>query len=115
MDAATSKNSNRGSVAAIALDEAGRFMGASVEVFKNKMATETLKVLACREAIALARDIHARRVRVASDCSNAIVSIEECSLGIYAHITMEINEAKRDFVSSPCSMSGEAQIKNPIG
>ncbi|KAM0834234.1 hypothetical protein ACQ4PT_063741 [Festuca glaucescens] len=92
-----SKNTSRGSVAAVARDDTGRFMGASAVVLGGQSMAETVEALACREAIALARDLNARRVRVASDCSNVIASIEDGSLGVYAHITMEIREAKRDF------------------
>jgi ribonuclease HI len=97
VDAAFGKNTCRGSVAAVARDDVGSFMGASAVVLSGQSAVETVEALACLEAIALARDLNARRVRVASDRSHVIASIEDGSLEVYAHITMEINEAKRDF------------------
>jgi ribonuclease HI len=95
--AAMGKNTRRGSVAAVARDDSGKFVGASAVVLSGQVAAETVEALACREAIALARDINARRVRVASDCSNVIASIEEGTRGVYALITMELRDAKRDF------------------
>jgi ribonuclease HI len=97
VDAAMGKNTRRGSVAAVARDDSGKFVGASAVVLSGQVAAETVEALACREAIALARDINARRVRVASDCSNVIASIEEGTRGVYALITMELRDAKRDF------------------
>jgi hypothetical protein len=76
LDAAVSKNNGRGSVAAVARDEAGRLRGASAIVFTGRMAAETLEALACREVGALAGDINVHRVRVASDCSNMVDSIQ---------------------------------------
>jgi hypothetical protein len=87
VDAAVSENNGRGSAAAVARDEAGRFRGASAIIFSGRMTAETLEALACREAVALARDINVRRVRVASDCSNVVDSIQNGSLGVYAHIS----------------------------
>jgi hypothetical protein len=65
-------------------------------VFPRCTDAETL--LACREAIALAKDLDARRTRVASDCKNVIKSLEEGAMGSYAHIVREIVEARADFV-----------------
>jgi hypothetical protein len=68
-DAAVGKNNGRGSVAAVARNEEGRFMGASAIVSSGRMATETPE--------ALARDINVRRVWVASDCSNVADNIQK--------------------------------------
>jgi ribonuclease HI len=97
VDAAMSKNTRRGLVAAVARDDTGQFVGASAVVLSGQGAAETVEALACREAIALAHNINARRVRVASDCSNVIASIEEGSRGVYALITRELRDAKREF------------------
>jgi ribonuclease HI len=55
-------------------------------VFPGKTEAETLEALACREAISLARDINTHRVRFASDCQGVIKSLEEGTMGAYAHI-----------------------------
>jgi hypothetical protein len=61
VDATVGKNNGRGSVVTVARDEAGRFMGAFAIIFSGRMVAETLETLACREAVALARDTNVRR------------------------------------------------------
>jgi hypothetical protein len=51
----------------VARDSSGLFQGASVVVYPGRMDAETLEALACREAVSLALDVGARRVKVASD------------------------------------------------
>jgi ribonuclease HI len=97
VDAAVGKNSGRGTVAAIARTENGGFMGASTLVLPGKSSAEILEALACREACALAKDIHVRRIMVATDCMNVVTSLAEGTLGSYAHIVREIRESKGDF------------------
>jgi ribonuclease HI len=63
-------------VAAVARDDTGLHLGASVVVFSGKTEAETLEALACREAVSLAKDINARKVRVASDCKNVVANLE---------------------------------------
>jgi hypothetical protein len=67
VDAAVGKNSRRGTVAAVARSDSGVFLGASAVVFHGQTTAEMLEVLACREAIALARDLDVRQIKVASD------------------------------------------------
>jgi ribonuclease HI len=97
VDAAVSKNTGRGAVAAIARDHEGMFMGASAPVFPGNTDAETLEALACREGLALAQDIYARRIRLASDCAGVIRSLQQGTKGAYAHIVQEILETKQDF------------------
>ena len=94
VDAGVGKNTGRGTVAAVARDSSGLFQGASVVVYPGRMDAETLEALACREAVSLALDVGARRVKVASDCSNVIASLEQGTMGVYAHIIQEINESR---------------------
>ena len=77
VDAATSMNSNQASVAAVARDSLGSFLGASTLVFSGVFDPETLEVLACREGLALASDLLFQKVRVASNCLNAMRSLQE--------------------------------------
>ena len=98
VDAATSMNSNQASVAAVARDSLGSFLGASTLVFSGVFDPETLEVLACREGLALASDLLFQKVRVASDCLNAIRSLQEDGMGRYGHITREIKESMTNFL-----------------
>jgi ribonuclease HI len=97
VDAAVRKTSSSGAVAAIARDDEGRYMGASAVVFPGKTDPETLEALACREGVALALDIGARRVKIASDCSSVIASLRQGTMGLYAHVVREIKEMEGDF------------------
>jgi ribonuclease HI len=97
VDALVSKTTGRGSVAAVIRDEQGIFVGTSTLVFPGKTEAETLEALACREAVAIARDVNARRVQVASDCLSVIKSLEQGTMGAYANIVREIKDSVQDF------------------
>jgi ribonuclease HI len=92
VDAAVSKGSGCGSIAAVARSE-----NASAVILEGKTNPETLEVLACKEAISLACDINVVSVHVASDCLRAVQSINEGTNGVYTHIVREITEARRSF------------------
>jgi ribonuclease HI len=77
VDAALSKNENKATVAAIARDENGSFLGASVLVVDEGCDPEVLEAAACREGLALASDLNLHRLRVASDCVNAVNAINK--------------------------------------
>jgi ribonuclease HI len=96
VDAAVSKNTGLGTVAAVARDEEGVFCGASAVVFPGKTDAETLEALACREALSLAQDINTRRIRVASDCLNVIRSMDQGTMGAYAHVVRGFKETARE-------------------
>jgi hypothetical protein len=64
VDAATSKNTNRGAIAAVARSSDGVYLGASSVVFDDVTDAESLEALACREAVALSRDLLLRKVMV---------------------------------------------------
>jgi hypothetical protein len=64
VDAAMAKNSGVVSMAAVARDSAGLFMGASAVVSRDITDPETLEVLACREGLALASDLLLQRLVV---------------------------------------------------
>jgi hypothetical protein len=98
VDAAVGKNSGCGTVAAVARSDGGAFLGASTRIFPGRTEAETLEALACREEIALAKDIDARRVRIAIDCKNVIKIIAEGTMGVYAHIVWEIRGTRSEFV-----------------
>jgi ribonuclease HI len=96
VDAAVSKNTGLGTVAAVARDAEGVFCGASAVVLPGKTDAETLEALACREALSLAQDINTRRIRVASDCLNVVRSMDQGTMGVYAHVVREFKETARE-------------------
>ncbi|KAK1665079.1 hypothetical protein QYE76_053238 [Lolium multiflorum] len=96
VDAAVSKNTGLGAVAAVARNVEGVFCGASAVVLPRKTDAETLEALACREALSLAQDINTRRIRVASDCLNVVRSMNQGTMGVYAHVVREFKETARE-------------------
>jgi hypothetical protein len=44
------------------------FLGASAQVIHGMSDPDTLEAIACREALALARDLALNHIHVASDC-----------------------------------------------
>ena len=56
--------------------------------------------MACREGLALASDLLLQKIRVASDCANAIRSIQEESMGQYGQITKEIRATSEQFLKA---------------
>jgi len=92
-----SKNSSSVSLAAVARDSSGCYLGASTLVFAGVSDPETLEVLACREGLALANDL-IRRARVASDCLDAVRSIQIGGMSTYNHIIHEIKARVEDFL-----------------
>jgi len=98
VDAAVSKNAGRASAAAVARDANGLFLGASAVVMTGMTDPETIEVLACREGVALAQDLLLSRIRLASDCSNAVGNIRTgAERGIYGAVIKEIKEMARGF------------------
>ncbi|WVZ50563.1 hypothetical protein U9M48_001805 [Paspalum notatum var. saurae] len=75
VDATISENSNWVAIAAVARNEDGVYLGASVVVTEGTNNLETLEALACREGLFLASDLSLRRYRLASDCANVIRSV----------------------------------------
>ena len=66
-------------------------------IYPGRTDPETLEALACREALALACDINARQVLVASDCSTVVQNLERGTMGVYAHVVQEITKARKSF------------------
>ena len=53
---------------------------------------ETMEVLVLRKGLALANGLSLRRVRMASDCANAVHGMEGSNLGAYGQIVKELKE-----------------------
>jgi ribonuclease HI len=96
VDAAISKNLGRASVAAVARDQAGMFLGASGVVLEGITDVETAEVIACREGLALASDLMLQYIRLALDSANIIRSLEEIGMGLYGQVVKEVNARARD-------------------
>ena len=97
VDAALSKNSRMASVVAVARDGAGRFLGASAVVMLGISDPETMEVLALREGLALANDLSLSRLRMASDCANAVRGMADSTSGVYGQIVKELKEGAAAF------------------
>jgi ribonuclease HI len=97
VDAAVSKNSATGAIAAVARSREGTFLGASAVVLRGVTDPETLEAMACREGLNLAADLLLRRITVASDCLNLVRSIGGEGKGSYGHIVREIKASVDDF------------------
>jgi len=110
VDAAVSKNENRGAAAAFCRDNDGTYLGASVVVFVGITDPATLEALACREALALAEDLALERLFVVSDCKTVVSEIGEGTLGSYASIIAEINS--RTALFNECSFAHEGRASN---
>jgi hypothetical protein len=98
VDAAVSKSYSRGSMAAIARDESGRFLGASALAIEGITELEILEALAYREGMSLASDLLLRMVRLArDDCANVVRSIHEEAMGTHGQVVREIKARQADF------------------
>jgi ribonuclease HI len=97
VDAALSKNSPKGAIAAVARSSEGSFLGASSLVINDVTDPETMGVLACQEGLNLALDLLLMRIRVASDCQNLIRNLDGEEKGPYGHIIMELKAWSADF------------------
>ncbi|RLM58634.1 hypothetical protein C2845_PM18G09120, partial [Panicum miliaceum] len=97
VDAVTSKNSATASIAAVARDDSGAFLGASTVTVTGMSDPETPEVPACRGGLALASDLLLQKVRLVSDCANAVRSIQGEGLGPHGHIIREITATMKNF------------------
>jgi ribonuclease HI len=74
-------------------------MGASAVVFDGITSPEVLEAWACSEALSLAEDLQARKLKVASDCLNVVKEIQTGSAkGKHCMIINEIISRKESFL-----------------
>ena len=90
---------------AICRDNNGVFLGSSALVIVEIWDPTTLEAIACREAIALAEDLHIQRMVVASDCKQVIGDITKGHKGPYGSIISEIKSRSSPF---ECNFSFES-------
>jgi hypothetical protein len=67
-------------------------------VLERILDRETLEVMACREGLTLASDLGLQQFRMASNCINAVRSIQEGSLGSCRNMIKEIRFTLSTFV-----------------
>ena len=89
VDASISKNMFRVSVAAVAHDQAGKFLGASGVVLEGITDAKTAEAIACWEGLALASDLYLQSFRLASDSANIIRSLGEEGMGLHGQVVYE--------------------------
>ncbi|TVU04461.1 hypothetical protein EJB05_47571, partial [Eragrostis curvula] len=84
-------------MAAVARDEAGKFMGASAVIVEGVLDPEIAEAMACREGFALASDLAVQKIRLATDCVNVVRSVPGTGMGPYGHIVQEISAIRQSF------------------
>jgi hypothetical protein len=97
IDAAMSKTSFGSVVGVVSRSENGDFMGASTLTVPGVPGVSdpaTIKAIACREAMALAKDLQLQRVTVASDCLSVINTLK--TEGFKGSFSMILDEVKSD-------------------
>ena len=90
VDGACSRDNMIGSVAVVARDHDGKYIGSAAMVFPGIVDPPTLEALACREALDLADDLGLRRILISSDCKQVVQDITDGSGGRYATVIKEI-------------------------
>ena len=98
-------------MAAVARDISGFFLGASTVVFTGVSDPETLEILACREGLALASDLLISKARVASDCVNAVNSLQGEGMGQYGPLLERSRRPRQIFKRSSSSMKEGSLIR----
>ena len=91
MDGGVAKTANRGAAAAVCRSADGVYLGASAVVIDGLTHPGSLEAIACREALALAADLHERTTMIASDCMEVIQGLQQENLGLFSSVLREIN------------------------
>jgi ribonuclease HI len=110
--AAMSKNSGQAAAAAVARDEDGDYLGASVLVEVWQSDPEAMEAMACREGLALASDLGLHSFRVVSDCANAVRSLLGEGFDSFGPIVREINVRRRNFTRADFVFKGRKSNVN---
>lgn len=110
-DGAVAKTANKGAVGVVCRNDKGLFLGASAVVLAGVTEPATLKAHACREAMALAEDLHVNKISVASDCLRVVNELRErVYLGPYGMIPRDIIDRVPHF--QECQFSFERRACN---
>ncbi|KAI4998477.1 hypothetical protein ZWY2020_053819 [Hordeum vulgare] len=97
-----------GAVSAVCRDRHGTYLGSSAIVFHGLTDPKILETLACREALALGRDLHLQKIAIALDCLQTVQDIIAGTKGITAPIVKEIKDGVGDFQAISFSHEGRA-------
>jgi ribonuclease HI len=97
VDAAMAKSMPSGAVGVVCRDETGHFLGASTLTIRGIADPAVMEVLACREALALAQDLHLQRITIASDCLAVLNDMQRPFAGRYSMILEEIKATSGHF------------------
>ena len=98
-----------GSAATICRDRDGNYLGSSALVIPGVEDPATLEAIACREALALASDLHIQNFAVASDCKQVISDINKGVRGRYGAV---ISEIQLQSVQFHCNFTFESHAVN---
>lgn len=96
-----SRDRTRGAAAAVCRDKRGNFLGASVMVLDGLVDPAILEARASSEAVALATDLHAQSMCIASDCAQVV---RVSTLKLLADILLSFGKLASVVVPSKPSM-----------
>jgi HPt (histidine-containing phosphotransfer) domain-containing protein len=82
----------RRAVGVICRDANDILFGPSNLTIEGIMKPAVLESMACREALALAQDLHLQRITVATDCLAVVQDMSQPFAGIYSSVLQEIKE-----------------------
>lgn len=77
VDGAVARNRHGGTVAAVCRDHAGLYLDSSAVVYRGINDPVILETYACREALALADDLHIKGMKVAPDRLGVVNDINQ--------------------------------------
>jgi ribonuclease HI len=115
VDAALSKNTSKGALAAVARSADGTFLGASVAVVEGFTDPKVLEAMACREGLSLAADLLLARFRVASDCLKCDQAWKEKDGAFMATSSRKSRQERVIFKPFSSSMKEDRRMATHIG
>jgi ribonuclease HI len=96
VDAAMAKTTTGGAVGVVCRSVL-EFMGASTLTFPGITDPAVMEALACRKAMALAKDLNLQNITVATDCLSVITAIEQPYAGRFSMVLDEVKDDARLF------------------
>lgn len=97
VDAAVSKNGNRGTLATICRDHRGMYCGSSAVVIEGMIQPEVLEAMAVREAFALADDLYVKKLHITTDCIATTTHLRAEYRGPSAVVINDIKEKLKEY------------------
>ncbi|KAK1644381.1 hypothetical protein QYE76_062186 [Lolium multiflorum] len=90
VDGGISRHGDKGAVAAVCRDETGKYIGASAVVYQGQNDPASLEAIACNEALSLALDLQLTKIKIASDCLEVIINLNNKVPCRYVMVLKEI-------------------------